>query len=68
MSSGVQRLLIKGGGDAGHTPLLVHAAGQLGTFPPSAPKEASPRAHQGLTGAKGGEQRGDGTPEGGRGE
>lgn len=34
MSLGVQRLLIKGGGETGHTSLLVHLSGQFNTFPP----------------------------------
>lgn len=34
MSSGVQRLLIKGGGRPGHISLSVHLSGQFSTFPP----------------------------------
>lgn len=37
MSSGVQRLLIKGGGGPGHTSLLVRLSGQFSTFPPECP-------------------------------
>lgn len=37
VSSGVQRLLIKGGGGPGHTSLLVHLSGQFSTFPPECP-------------------------------
>lgn len=34
MSSGVQSLLIKGGGGPGHTSLLVHLSGQFSTLAP----------------------------------
>lgn len=44
MSSGVQRLLIKGGGETSHTSPLVHLSGQSGTFPPECPRQRP--AHQ----------------------